>query len=159
MNKSIRISVASALLVMSYGSIALESSLGVKDLPKLTQESQHVASAKRVTSQFLRAHYKPIDLDDKLSVKIFDRFIRSIDFNHNVFTAEDIEAFSAYKNKFDDSIERGNLSIAYEIYQLNMQRRTERYEYALTLLNKEFNYELANDTFIYDREDAAWAKK
>jgi hypothetical protein len=158
MIKSIRISVTSALLVMSYGSIALESSLGVKDLPKLTQESQHVASAKRVTSQFLRAHYKPIDLDDELSVKIFDRFIRSIDFNHNVFTAEDIQVFSVYKNKFDDSIERGNLSIAYEIYQLNMQRRTERYEYALTLLDKEFNYELANDTFIYDREDAAWAK-
>ena len=159
MIKSIRISVASALLVMSYGSTAVQSNLGVKDLPKLTQESQHVASAKRVTSQFLRAHYKPIDLDDELSVKIFDRFIRSIDFNHNVFTAEDIQGFSVYKNKFDDSIERGNLSIAYEIYQLNMQRRTERYEYALTLLDKEFDYELSNDKFIYNREDAAWAKK
>ena len=45
MIKSIRISVASALLVMSSGSLAIESSLGVKDLPKLTQESQHVAAA------------------------------------------------------------------------------------------------------------------
>lgn len=158
MIKSIRVSVASALLVISSGSAAVESSLGVKDLPKLTQESQHVASAKRVTSQFLRAHYKPIDLDDELSVKIFDRFIRSIDFNHNIFTAQDIQGFSAYKNKFDDSIERGNLSIAYEIYQLNMQRRTERFEYALTLLDKEFDYELVNDKFVYDREEAAWAK-
>jgi carboxyl-terminal processing protease len=158
MIKSIRISVASALLVMSSGSIAIESSLGVKDLPKLTQESQHVASAKRVSSQFLRAHYKQIDLDDALSLKIFDRFIRSLDFNRNVFTAEDIKGFEAYKSKFDDAIERGNLSIAYEIYQLNMQRRAERYEYALTLLNKEFDFELANDKFIYDREEAEWAK-
>lgn len=158
MIKSIRISVVSALLAMSSGSIAIESSLGVKDLPKLAQESQHVASAKRVSSQFLRAHYKQIDLDDELSVKIFDRFIRSLDFNRNVFSAEDIQGFAAYKNKFDDAIERGNLSIAYEIYQLNMQRRAERYHYALTLLDKEFNFELANDKFIYDREDAAWAK-
>ena len=158
MIKSIRISVASALLVMSTGSIATESSLGVKDLPQLTQESQHVASAKRVSSQFLRAHYKQIDLDDELSNKIFDRFIRSIDFNRNVFSAEDIQGFTAYKSKFDDAIERGNLSIAYEIYQLNMQRRAERYEYALSLLDKEFNFELADDKFIYDREDAAWAK-
>ncbi|GAC17352.1 carboxy terminal-processing peptidase [Paraglaciecola arctica] len=158
MIKSIRISVASALLVMSSGSIAIESSLGVKDLPKLTQESQHVASAKRVSSQFLRAHYKQIDLDDELSLKIFDRFIRSLDFNRNVFTEKDIQGFAAYKTKFDDAIERGNLSIAYEIYQLNMQRRAQRYEFALTLLDKEFNFELANDKFVYDREDAAWPK-
>ncbi|MFT5837814.1 MAG: carboxyl-terminal processing protease [Flavobacteriales bacterium] len=158
MIKSIRISVASALLVMSYGSIALENSLGVKDLPKLNQESQHVASAKRVTSQFLRAHYKQIDLNDELSVKIFDRFIRSLDFNHNVFTAEDIQGFSAYKNKFDDAIERGSLNIAYEIYQINLQRRAERFEYALTLLEKEFDFEITNDRFMYDREDSPWAK-
>lgn len=158
MIKSISISVASALLVMSSGSLAIESSAGVKDLPKLTQESQHVASAKRVSSQFLRSHYKQIDLDDELSLKIFDRFIRSLDFNRNVFTAEDIKGFEAYKNKFDDAIERGNLSIAYEIFQLNMQRRAERYEYALTLLDKEFNFALPNDKFTYDREDANWAK-
>jgi carboxyl-terminal processing protease len=158
MIKSIRISVASALMVMSSGSIAIESSLSVKDLPKLTQESQHVASAKRVSSQFIRAHYKQIDLDDELSLKIFDRFIRSLDFNRNVFSAEDIQGFSAYKTKFDDAIERGNLSIAYEIYQLNMQRRTERYEYALSLLDKEFNFEQVNDKFTYDREEAAWAE-
>ena len=77
MIKSIRISVASSLLVLSTGSYAIENSLGVKDLPKLTQESQHVASAKRVSSQFLRAHYKQIDLDDELSIKIFDRFIQA----------------------------------------------------------------------------------
>jgi carboxyl-terminal processing protease len=158
MIKSIRISVASALLLMSYGSLSVENSLGVKDLPRLTQESQHVAAAKRVTSQFLRAHYKQIDLDDELSVKIFDRFIRSLDFNHNVFTVEDIRSFSAFKSKFDEAIEQGNLSIAYEIYQLNLQRRAERFEFALSLLDKQFNFELVNDKFIYDREDSPWAK-
>ena len=158
MIKSIRISVASSLLVLSTGSYAIENSLGVKDLPKLTQESQHVASAKRVSSQFLRAHYKQIDLDDELSIKIFDRFLRSLDFNRNIFSAEDIKSFSAYRVNFDDAIERGNLSIAYKIYQLNMQRRTERYEYALSLLKKEYNFELANDKFVYDREEANWAK-
>jgi len=158
MIKSIRISVATSLLVLSTGSLAIESSLGVNDLPKLTQESQHVASAKRVSSQFLRAHYKQIDLDDELSIKIFDRFIRSLDFNRNIFSAEDIKGFSAYRVNFDDAIERGNLSIAYKIYQLNMQRRTERYEYALSLLKKEYNFELANDKFFYDRKEANWAK-
>ncbi|MFT2090835.1 carboxy terminal-processing peptidase [Paraglaciecola sp. 2405UD69-4] len=158
MIKSIRVSVLSALVVASTGAFALESSLGVKDLPKLSQESQHVAAAKRVSSQFLRAHYKQIDLDDELSVKIFDRFIRSLDFNRNVFTAADIAKFSENSKKFDDAIDKGNLSIAYDIYQLNMQRRTERYQFALSLLDKEFDFEQAGDKFVYDREDAPWAK-
>jgi carboxyl-terminal processing protease len=158
MIKSIRISVLAGLLAASYSSVAIESSLGVKDLPKLTQESQHVASAKRVSSQFLRAHYKQIDLDDELSEKIFDRYIRSLDYNRNVFAAEDIKKFANFKTKFDDAIERGTLSVAYEIYQLNMQRRVERYEFALELLDKEFNFEQPNDKFVYDRKDAPWAK-
>jgi carboxyl-terminal processing protease len=158
MIKSIRISVLSTLVAMSFSSAAIESALSIKDLPTLTQESQHVAAAKRVSSQFLRAHYKQIDLDDKLSAKIYDRFLRSLDFNRNVFTAKDIAKFEKHKTKFDDAIERGELSIAYDIYQLSMQRRVERYQYALSLLDKEFNFELVNDKFAYDREDASWTK-
>jgi carboxyl-terminal processing protease len=157
MIKSIRMSMLSMLVVASTGAVAIESSVSIEDIPVLSQESQHVAAAKRISSQFLRAHYKQIDLDDQLSDKIFNRFLRSLDFNRNVFTAADIAKFSSYSTKFDDAIERGNLSIAYDIYQLNMQRRAERYIYALTLLDKEFNFELANDSFIYDREDAQWA--
>jgi carboxyl-terminal processing protease len=158
MIRSIRVSVVSALLFASTGSVALESSVSSKDLPVLKQESQHIASAKRISSQFLRAHYKQIDLDDELSNKIFNRFIRSLDFNRNVFTAKDIENFAPYKNKFDDAIERGNLSIAYDIYQMNLQKRAQRYEYALSLLEKEFDFTQANDNFVYDREEAPWAK-
>ncbi|WP_158969054.1 carboxy terminal-processing peptidase [Paraglaciecola sp. L3A3] len=158
MISSIRTSVLSAILLASTGSIAIENSNSSDELPVLKQESQHVAAAKRISSQFLRSHYKQIELNDALSDKIFHRFLRSLDFNRNVFTAEDIASFSKYKDKFDDAIERGNLAIAYEIYQLSLQRREQRYEYALTLLDKEFNFEVKNDKFIYDREDAPWAK-
>ncbi|MCF2947146.1 carboxy terminal-processing peptidase [Paraglaciecola aquimarina] len=158
MIRSIRVSVVSALLAASSSAVAIENSTSSEDLPELKQESQHIASAKRISSQFLRSHYKQIDLNDELSEKIFDRFIRSLDFNRNVFTAKDIAEFSQYKTKFDDAIERGNLAIAYEIYQSNMHKRAQRYEYALSLLEKEFNFEQANDKFVYDREDADWAK-
>lgn len=153
-----RVSVLAALMVTSPNLVAIESSTSSKELPVLKQESQHIASAKRISSQFLRAHYKQVDLNDELSHKIFERFIRSLDFNRNVFTAKDISSFSKFKDKFDDAIERGDLSIAYEIYQVNMQKRAERYEYALSLLDKSFDFEQANDKFIYDREEADWAK-
>ncbi|MDP5031091.1 carboxy terminal-processing peptidase [Paraglaciecola sp.] len=158
MMKSIRLSVISALVLMGTNAVAIENSESVKGLPHLEQESQHSVSAKRISSQFLRAHYKPIDLDDSLSQVIFNRYLRSIDFNRNVFTEADIKKFEKYSTQFDDAIEVGDLSIAYEMYQLNMEKREKRFEYALTLLDKEFDYEVANDAFLFDREDAPWPK-
>ena len=158
MIKSIRVSVVSALFAFSTGSSAVNNAKSVEELPNLEQESQHAVSAKRVSSHFLRSHYKEIELDDQLSGKVYERFLRSLDLNRNVFLAADVAGFSQYRTKFDDAIEKGNLTIAYDIYRLNMQRRTERYEYALSLLDNEFNFEEAGDKFSFDREKAAWPK-
>jgi carboxyl-terminal processing protease len=157
MIKSIRVSVLSTLLMASTSAVAVNNAKSIDEIPTLVQESQHAVSAKRISSHFLRSHYKEIDLDDKLSGKVFDRFLRSLDLNRNVFLASDIEGFKQYRDKFDDAIEKGNLSIAYNIYQLNMQRRIERYNYALSLLSKELDYEVAGDNFVFDREEAKWA--
>lgn len=158
MIKSIRLSVMSALAIIGSNAVAIESGDSVKALPHLEQESQHAVSAKRISSQFLRAHYKPIELNDELSEKIFHRYLRSLDFNRNVFTAADIKSFDKYADHFDEAIEVGDLTIAYEIYQLNMEKREKRFEYALSLLDKEFDFEVANDAFEFDREEAAWPK-
>ena len=158
MIKSIRLSVISALVVIGSNAAAIESGESVKALPHLEQESQHAVSAKRISSQFLRAHYKPIELNDALSEKIFERYLKSLDFNRNVFTAADIKKFDKYADHFDEAIEVGDLAIAYEIYQVNMEKREKRFEYALTLLDKEFDFEVANDAFEFDREDAPWPK-
>lgn len=156
MNKLLRISVASALITLSSGSSAVTSTDKVDELPLLQQESQHSVSAKRISSHFLRAHYKEIELDDALSSKVFDRYIRSLDLNRNVFLASDVKSLEKYRNKFDDAIENGNLAHAYQIYQLNLQRRIERFEYSISLLDKPFDFEKKGDAFEYDREEADW---
>lgn len=127
-------------------------------LPELSQESQHGIAAKRVADTFTKAHYKPISLDDKLSQSIYQRFLRSLDYNRNLFLAKDIAEFAPLANKFDDALGRGDLEVAYQIFSRSMQRRVERYEYALSLLDKEkpFDFAKAGDKFEYDREEAPW---
>ena len=158
MVKSVRLSVLSALVLMASNAQAIENGESAKALPQLEQESQHAVATKRISSQFLRAHYKQIDLDDQLSQKIFDRYLRSLDYSRNVFTQQDIDSFLKYATKLDDAIEIGDLSIAYEIYQRNMEKREKRFEYALSLLQKEFDFEVKGDAFEFDREDAPWPK-
>jgi carboxyl-terminal processing protease len=160
MHKICRFALAVSLSVSSLHLYAIESVTNEDVLPVLVPESQHVTATKRVTAQFTRAHYKKIKIDDALSVQIYERFIQQLDFSRFVFLASDIETFDAYKNRFDTVITQGDLGIAYDIYNLNLERRLQRYEYALNLLASKgdktpFDYN-NNDIYNFDREDAPW---
>jgi carboxyl-terminal processing protease len=148
-------SVASALVIGT--SMAGPSTETAEVLPELSQESQHSTSAKRITDHFTRSHYKKIQIDDELSHKIFDRYLSTLDANKNFFLASDVAGFEKSKNLFDDAIRQGQLDIAYDIYMVNLKRRAERFNYALTLLDKPFDYEVLDDKYYYERDKVAWA--
>lgn len=126
-------------------------------LPELEQEEQHSRSAKRISALYTRAHYKKIKIDDELSKQVFERYFDILDGNKHFFLASDVAAFSKLNKKFDDAIRLGSLQDAYDIYEANLERRRERFEYAISLLSKEFDFAVKGDKFVYDREDAEWA--
>lgn len=156
MQKICRIALAVSLSLTSVSLFALSNNANESQpLPILAPEGQHAASSKRITAQFTRAHYKTVQMNDVLSEQIFDRYIKQLDYNRNVFLASDIKAFEKYRLDFDSVIARGKLDIAYDIYNVNMQRRLERYEYALSLLEKSFDF-TKDESYAYDREEAKW---
>ncbi|WP_217876598.1 carboxy terminal-processing peptidase [Pseudoalteromonas shioyasakiensis] len=136
--------------------LASSDNLTEKDLPVLKQESQHSTASKRVTNLFTRAHYKPIKFNDELSEKVFDRYIESLDYNKNVFLASDIASFEQYKDQFDNALSTGKLGFAFDIFNLSLKRRFERYDYSLSLLESEMKFD-KEDEYLFDREDANWA--
>jgi len=158
MLKICRIAIAVSLSLSAMNTFAVESLENVDTLPILAPESQHATSSKRVTAQFTRAHYTQVKMDDALSEKIFDRYIKQLDYARNVFLATDIDAFQKYRLEFDRIIARGKLDAAYEIFNLNLQRRLERYEYALSLLEKESFDFTKDEVYNFDREELAWPK-
>ena len=157
MQKICRIALAVSLSLSSVSLFASNDVDKSTPLPILAPESQHAASSKRITAQFTRAHYKTVQMNDDLSEEIFDRYIKQLDYGRNVFLASDINNFQKYRFDFDRVIARGKLSIAYEIYNLNLQRRLERYEYAISLLEKPFDF-TKNESYHFDREETPWAE-
>lgn len=127
------------------------------ELPQLAPEIQHAKATKRLVSTYARNHYVKFSLDDDLSQKVFERYLRNLDFNKHFFISSDIESFAKLSNLFDDALMTSNVQIAYDIYNLNLQRRDARLDYALSLLDSEFDFTKAGDKFYYDREDAQWA--
>ncbi|MBD1581398.1 carboxy terminal-processing peptidase [Pseudoalteromonas sp. S16_S37] len=149
------IPVVAALI--SGAAFASSNTVTEKDIPVLAPESQHTTASKRVTNLFTRQHYKRFSFDDALSEEIFDRYVDSLDYNRSVFLQSDIDKFKSYRKQFDDALKTGKLEFAYDMFNLSMKRRFERFQFALSLLEKEMTFDKP-DAFFYDREDIAFAQ-
>ncbi|MCE9853839.1 carboxy terminal-processing peptidase [Shewanella chilikensis] len=147
-----------ASVFMGSQALAISPAVPVSELPHLQQEPQHKVASKRITGLFSRSHYHRFDLDDAFSQQIFKRYLEQLDYRRNVLLQSDIDSFKVYANQFDDMVRSGDLEPAYKMYDLVQQRRYERFVYALSLLDKELDFNQAGDAYIFDRKDAAWPK-
>ncbi|TMP28263.1 carboxy terminal-processing peptidase [Pseudoalteromonas rubra] len=144
-----------ALFVSGVCSAATQT-VTEKDIPILEPEIQHATATKRVTSKFTREHYKRFKLDDALSEQIFDRYIENLDYNKSLFLQSDIDKYAGYKKQFDDALKKGKLDFAFAMFNDSMQRRYERFNYAISLLDTEMKFDKP-DEFVFDREDMQFA--
>lgn len=147
-----------ASVFMGSQALAISPAVPVSELPHLQQEPQHKVASKRITGLFSRSHYHRFDLDDAFSQQIFKRYLEQLDYRRNVLLQSDIDSFKVYANQFDDMVRSGDLGPAYKMYDLVQQRRYERFVYALSLLDKEMDFDQAGDAYVFDRKDAAWPK-
>ncbi|WP_038174771.1 carboxy terminal-processing peptidase [Vibrio pacinii] len=149
--------IAASLWLAASTANALEANISLEDLPVLSSEAQHETASKRVTSRFTRSHYKHFSLNDQFSQAIFERYIEMLDYNRNIFTQADIATLNKWSTLIDDQLKSGDNQIAFDVYNLSMKRRYERFQYALRLLDKEMTFD--TDEFIeLDRSEAAWPK-
>ncbi|EOD53713.1 carboxy terminal-processing peptidase [Aeromonas molluscorum] len=153
----IRFSLVACSLAIAGLAQAIEPVLKESDLPVLAQESQHATASKRIANLFTRSHYKQFKLDDAFSEVVFDKYLENLDFSRNLFLASDIRRFDKYRDGFDTDLERGRLAPAYDMFNLGQQRRYERFEYALKLLDTPFDF-TQKDEYVFDREGAPWPK-
>jgi carboxyl-terminal processing protease len=149
--------IAASLWLAASSAHALEANITLEDLPVLAPEVQHETASKRVTSRFTRSHYKHFSLNDQFSQAIFERYIEMLDFNRNIFTQADIDSFNRWSAGIDDQLKSGDNQIAFDVYNLSIKRRYERFQYALGLLDKEMTFD-SDETIELDRSEAAWPK-
>ncbi|TCK01664.1 carboxyl-terminal processing protease [Volucribacter psittacicida] len=146
------------LLLASVSIHAVEPTIKLSDiqLPQLSNENS--LATKRATTRLVQSHYRKFALNDEFSQKVFDRYLNMLDFNHNTFLQSDVDQMRAeYADKLDDALNEGNLSIVFDMYQRMVERRYERYRYALSLLDKRPDL-TGNDVIEIDREKAPWPK-
>ncbi|MPS31591.1 MULTISPECIES: carboxy terminal-processing peptidase [unclassified Salinivibrio] len=151
-----RVSAIAASLMLAASAQAVEANFQLSELPSLSAEPQHETASKRVTSRFTRSHYKQFALDDAFSAAIFDRYLETLDYNRVFLTQDDVERLSRWKTRLDDQLKEGETQAAYAIYNRVLKKRFERYQYALHVLDKPFDFS-ADESMVLDRTELPWA--
>ena len=109
--------------------------------------------------QLLGRHYEKQRLNDDLSSKIYDLYLKSMDGTHSYFLASDVAEFEKYRLKLDDGLIRGNLDAPFAMYNRLQQRVTERLSFLLKQLpEKAKDYDFDKDELLsLDRENVEWS--
>lgn len=144
------------IVFLSSVNFAQAKSYTIDDLPVLEQDPIHDVVARRVTNYFTQSHFRDFNLDAVFSAKIFDRYFKMLDSNKSIFIKNDIDLFREKQNQLGQELRNGDVSTAFDIYNLSLKKRFERYQYALDILAEPMDFTL-DESVDFNREDIAWA--
>src|SRR4051812_5220364 len=95
--------------------------------------------AVSVASLLQQGHYSRHKLDDEISKKLFDQYLRDLDANKLFFTQADVDMLRAkYETTLDDAILAGDLDPAREIFALFKKRVADRVASNKVLAGKKY---------------------
>ena len=124
----------------------------------LAPETTHMVQCVRIVTALEHNHYLGKHLDKTLSTQIFDRYITLLDPSRHLFTQKDMDLLNTNQYRFEKDLKKGNLSFAYEIYNLYYLRATQRLKYILDAVKKweEVLSLRSQDSLIIDNKKRSW---
>ena len=124
--------------------------------PPLLKPDAQEARAAHLTSEVLsRFHYKAVPLDDALSSRVHDEYLRALDPEKLYFLQSDIDRLGVDRTRLDDAILTEDLRAPFEMFNLYEHRAAERLAYARGLLQKGFDLE-RDESLMVERKDEPW---
>ena len=125
--------------------------------PELKPERQEAQAAHLAAELLSRYHYKAVPLDDALSGKIFDKYLKSLDPEKLFFIQADVDRLADYRHLLGQAILKEDLAIPFAMFNLYEQRAAARLAYARSLLKEGFDFQ-KNESYQYTRDKQAWAQ-
>lgn len=150
----VRIILTLSIIVFFFNN-GFSKSLNLKTI-EFTQD--HADTCKEIAKTLEKQHYTGKDIDDALSSKILDLFIKRLDPTRQLFYTEDLTRFKANEYKLDDYIKKGDLTFAADVINLYLERSEERFLFILDLIDgweTKFDF-TEDDSLVIDAENKPW---
>lgn len=135
-----------------YGILHLQAK---GDDPVFKPLEHHTTVSQIVNHLIAKNHYQSKDLNDELSGKIYENYLKSLDNNRMYLLKSDVKSFEKHRLMMDDYLKKGELEPAFEMFNVYYKRITQRLDYALSIMKNPFNYKRDED-YMFDREKAPY---
>ncbi len=149
-----RRSVSLILLIGVVTSIGLLS-LPAADLERPRASDRHITN--KVTALLEREHLSDLPLNDDISNRGFDIFVKDLDPMKLYFLESDIQEFGKSKDMLDDWLKEKNIQFAYDVFNRFLQRVDQRVKLVEELLAMQHDFTVDEDMIIKP-EVAKWPK-
>ena len=105
-----------------------------------------------------QGHYTREKLDEKMSARFLQTYLTTLDYNKLYFTQRDVDEFeSKYASTLGDSVLRGDLGPAREIFTRFKQRVEDRVAKNKKLTQRKYSFD-SNRAVEINRQNAPWPK-
>src|SRR5262245_1188265 len=127
---------------------------------KLVSEAKGPSANDRTVTRLVammmkREHLSKHPLDDEISRRALDLFLKSIDPRKLYFYQSDVDEFHLRRNEIDDMINNGDVNFAYTVFNRLLKRVDERMAMVNQLLAGRFDFE-ADEVLISDADKLAY---
>lgn len=112
---------------------------------------------KAVTTLVGGQHLSKHQLDDEISQRAMDQFLKSLDGMKLYFYQSDVDDFNKRRNDLDDMVKTGDVSFAYTVYNLLLKRIDERVAMVDELLKEDFDFK-TDEVLVTDPAKLTYAK-
>ncbi|MBE6377464.1 MAG: hypothetical protein E7051_01455 [Lentisphaerae bacterium] len=95
-----------------------------------------------------RNHYSGVEMDKKLSNRIFDLYFDTLDPMKCFFTVADVESFAVYRDNIGRMLQYGEYQFAFKVYEIYRQRYAQYRKFTEDMLAKKIDFSVDEEMFI-----------
>lgn len=103
------------------------------------------------------AHYRPLELNDDYSHKVFNTYLERMDFNKKILLQSDVDELKKYYDQVDDEVKGGTFEFFDRSMEIATERIAEDKQYYTDILSKPFDFNVKESVEL-DPEKLAYAK-
>ncbi|MAG92653.1 MAG: tail-specific protease [Planctomycetaceae bacterium] len=118
--------------------------------------SNDEVTAKQVCDLITRYHISHAPIDDKVSERVLERYLRMLDSQKLYFTKQDVSELDRYRKELDNLLKAGKVDFAYETHATFLKRLDERMELAHGFIDIKHDF-TADEQVDTDLKLRRWA--
>ena len=126
-------------------------------LPVIEPDPHFDETCKRFARYLPTEHLTRGLINDAVSRRAWTNYLGSLDYERVYFLKKDIDGFAQRKELLDDALKSGDLTFAYQVFEIFKQRVRDRVRYVNNRLASGFALD-KDESYRWQRKDAAWPR-